>query len=43
VRYLKAYTKDDLPAPGEVVWEYRFDDAPFEIIGQHVVGRGDTD
>lgn len=43
VRYLKAYTKDDLPAPGDVVWEYRFGDAPFEVLSQHVVSREDTD
>jgi hypothetical protein len=42
VRYLTAYTPDNPPPPVKTWW-VQYNGPDLEIIGQHVVGREDTD
>jgi hypothetical protein len=42
VRYLTAYTPDNPPPPLKTWW-VSHNGPDLEIIGQHVVGREDTD
>jgi hypothetical protein len=43
VRYLTAYTPDDPPPTPLKTWWVRHNGPDLVILGQHVVGREDTD
>ena len=43
VRYLTAYTPNDPPPPGEVIWSDVNGTHHLRIYGSYVVGREDTD
>jgi hypothetical protein len=38
---LPAYTPDNLPEPGDVVWKYSLDEN-FQLVGRHVVTADGT-